>query len=101
MELLRRSADGRLSELFGEVTLPNDIAQRRIGHRRMAHAALAGLAPGDRARLEAYAAGVNAYVAQATLPFEFRLLGATFPPVDGRGHARRDQLPGLVQRRPD
>ena len=80
MELLRRSADGRLSELFGEVTLPNDIAQRRIGHRRMAHAALAGLAPGDRARLEAYAAGVNAYVAQATLPFEFRLLGATFQP---------------------
>jgi penicillin amidase len=80
MELLRRSADGRLSELFGEVTLPADIAARRIGHRRMAHAALGQLAPDDRARLEAYAAGVNAYVAQATLPFEFRLLGARFAP---------------------
>ncbi len=80
MELLRRVADGRLSEIFGDATFASDIEHRRIGHRRMAAAAMDNLEVPARAALEAYAAGVNAYVGQATLPFEFRLLGAAFAP---------------------
>jgi len=80
MELLRRVADGRLSELFGDATVDSDIEQRRIGHRRLARAGLDGLEVPARQALEAYAAGVNAYVARSTLPFEFRLLGASFAP---------------------
>jgi len=60
MELLRRVADGRLSELFGEATLESDTGQRRIGHRRLARAAMDDLEVPARAALEAYAAGVNA-----------------------------------------
>jgi len=80
MELLRRSASGTLAELFGEVALESDIEQRRVGHRRMALDAVTELREGDRARVEAYVAGVNGYLALGTRPFEFHLLRTTVAP---------------------
>jgi penicillin amidase len=76
MELNRRTASGRLSEIFGEVTLETDRFLRTIGLRRVAEAHLAGLNPRTRATLEAYAAGVNAFIAGARgrLPIEFVIL---------------------------
>lgn len=76
MELNRRTASGRLSEIFGEATLGTDRFLRTIGLRRVAEAHLAGLSPRTRANMEAYAAGVNAYVASARgrLPIEFAIL---------------------------
>jgi len=80
LELLRRAADGRLSELFGNVTLPNDIRQRRIGHRRLARHALSDLDAAAGPVVDAYVAGINAYLAVGKPTFEFRLLGTTPAP---------------------
>lgn len=76
MELNRRAASGRLAEIFGEAALPTDRFLRTIGLRRAAEAHLGGLSPQAKQNLEAYAAGVNAFLAQARgrLPLEFAIL---------------------------
>ena len=86
MELMRRAASGRLSELAGPGTLRLDRTVRALGLRRRAEADLATLDPNTRASLDAYARGVNAYIDQRgrfSAP-EFILLGAPEPwtPVD-------------------
>jgi len=75
MEVNRRTATGRLSELFGEVALDTDRLTRTFGFRRLAEADLDG-AGQLRDVLEAYAAGVNGFLDQAggRLPVEFTLL---------------------------
>ncbi len=81
MELMRRAASGRLSELAGSVTLRLDRTNRALGLRRRAEDELPSLDPGTRAMLDAYARGVNAYVHQRgrfAAP-EFILLGAPEP----------------------
>ncbi len=77
MEMNRRVGSGRLAELFGELALPADTFLRRLGLRRAAESDLGELEPGEKALLEAYAAGVNAGRASLgwRIPLEFRLLG--------------------------
>jgi penicillin amidase len=77
MELMRRSADGRLAELFGEVALPQDKLHRTYGFRQVAEGALAFCPASARRSLEAYAAGVNAFIDQnpGRWGLEFQLLG--------------------------
>jgi penicillin amidase len=81
MDFLRRQASGRLSEIFGYAMLPRDIEQRRLGFHRVGPAILAKLPDGQRAMLEAFAAGVNAYLRfvaerpRARTPPELTLLG--------------------------
>lgn len=78
MELGRRAAQGRLSELMGERTVDIDIYFRtlRLGET----AALLEKSASDKARqwLEAYASGVNAWLRERSsdLGPELRLLGA-------------------------
>lgn len=77
MELYRRAAGGRLSELFGERLLPFDRRFLRLGLRRAAAAEFARATPRVRAALERYAGGVNAAVqadGQWGLPVEFSVL---------------------------
>lgn len=76
MELNRRTASGRLSEMFGEAALPTDRFIRTIGLRRAAEAHLGMLSPRSREILKAYSAGVNAYLSLvgSRLPLEFTLL---------------------------
>lgn len=62
METSRRAAQGRLSELFGEITLPWDRFVRALDFDGLARRAVAAQSPEAQAALEAYAAGVNAYV---------------------------------------
>jgi penicillin G amidase len=62
MEFQRRLAAGRLSEVIGEATLEFDRIFRILGLYRAAEADLAVLEPGSRRILDAYAAGVNAYI---------------------------------------
>ena len=79
MDLARRMAQGRMSELLGEVTLETDKRQRQIGHHRIARKAQAQLDEKNRLRLQAYANGVNAYrQTSGAPPFEYLLLGANF-----------------------
>ena len=75
MELIRRKSAGRLAELFGPVALEWDQRQRAYGFERAAREIYAAL-PDDQKQIHiAYAAGVNAFLAQATvLPPEFILL---------------------------
>lgn len=61
MELMRRAASGRLSELVGSSTLRLDRFMRILGLRRRAEAELAELDGDTRAMLDAYARGVNAW----------------------------------------
>ena len=81
MELLRRTARGELAEIFGagpqESTLESDRQHRRYGFAQLAERQEAQTAPKLRAALEAYARGVNAYVASLgdkDLPPEFQVL---------------------------
>ncbi len=64
MMLLRRTVQGRLSEMFGERTLKTDELMRRLGLYRLAQGALAEQDRDTRAALEAYASGVNAYLSR-------------------------------------
>ncbi len=82
MEQTRRFASGRLSEFAGEAALPLDRFARTVGLQHLAETALAGLDPTLRAGLEAYSAGVNAYLARhrGAWPPEFILLGLTPEP---------------------
>ncbi|HVC33001.1 MAG TPA: penicillin acylase family protein [Chloroflexota bacterium] len=87
MELNRRVALGRLSEIFGETTLVFDRFMRRLGFFHPATAELIALEPDERAVLEAYTAGVNAFLNahRQRLPLEFRLLRSRprpWEPVD-------------------
>lgn len=81
MELMRRAASGRLSEIAGPATLAIDRMMRTLGLRVRAVADLAALPADTRSLLDAYASGVNAYIAQKgrfTAP-EFLVLGAPEP----------------------
>ncbi|MFN8010253.1 MAG: penicillin acylase family protein [Holophagaceae bacterium] len=77
MELMRRSAEGRLSELVGAGALPLDRIHRTYGFREVAAAAVPLLPAEERQALEAYAAGVNAYLASrpGRWGLEFQMLG--------------------------
>src|SRR5438552_13288032 len=77
MELQRRYGAGRLAEIFGLQALATDRQMRVLGLYRAAEAELATLSPAVRRGLDAYAAGVNAFLAtrRGALPPEFLLLG--------------------------
>ncbi|MBE0615974.1 MAG: penicillin acylase family protein [Burkholderiales bacterium] len=77
MEMNRRIAAGRLSEALGAATLDADKFLRTLGVRRVAEATLKSLNVETRSQLDAYAAGVNAFLAQRSgpLPPEFLLTG--------------------------
>jgi penicillin amidase len=68
MEMMRRTARGRLSEVLGGATLDSDRFFRTLGLVQQAEATLAELPPDARARLDAYAAGVNALIAPQPWP---------------------------------
>ncbi|HVP43757.1 MAG TPA: penicillin acylase family protein [Terriglobales bacterium] len=76
MDALRRYAGGYMAEIFGPSSLTHDIGQRNLLLGPMAARAAAALSAADRADLEAYAAGVNAYIEshRDNLPVEFRVL---------------------------
>jgi penicillin amidase len=62
MELRRRVAQGRLSEILGAGGLPTDRLMRTLGLYRRAEAAVAHLPDEARRYLESYARGVNAWL---------------------------------------
>ena len=77
MEFQRRIGHGRLSEVFGEVTVPQDRFLRTVGFGRAAHAAWDRLPADARLQIDAYVGGVNAFLAGhrgSALPPEFALL---------------------------
>lgn len=77
MDLARRYAAGELAEVVGPPMLATDRTMRHHRFRSVAAAVVAALTPEDRAILDAYVRGVNAYLAQAAAPPpEYALLNA-------------------------
>ncbi len=64
MMLLRRTAQGRLSEVFGERTFQTDELMRRLGLYEAAQASVSVQSPEATAALEAYSRGVNAWISE-------------------------------------
>ncbi|PTV96977.1 penicillin amidase [Rhodobacter aestuarii] len=62
MTMLRRTVQGRLSEVFGPETLKTDELMRRLDLYGAAMASVSAQSPAARSALEAYARGVNAWV---------------------------------------
>ncbi len=81
MEVSRRTAAGRLAEIFGEKALETDRFLRTLGVKRAAQANFQHLDKETRALLETYAAGVNAFINMGpVLPVEFWVTGAKLEP---------------------
>ena len=79
MDMARRMSQGRMAELLGKLALESDQRQRRIGHNRIADAAINNLSEANSRKLQAYTDGVNYYQKTAkALPFEYLLLGKEF-----------------------
>lgn len=62
MLFLRRAAQGRLSELFGQKTVQADILMRRLDIYRAAQQSVADQDPETQTALRAYADGVNTWL---------------------------------------
>lgn len=71
MDIDRRTAEGTLAELLGQTALGSDIDLRTFGVRRAAERSWSLLSNESKQALEAYAAGVNAYLARHPLPAEY------------------------------
>src|SRR5262249_49070287 len=77
MDLTRRLGAGRLSEIVGPATIETDRFMRRLGLYRVAQANYEHLPPDVQKLFQAYADGVNAYIARPRnlVPPEFLMLG--------------------------
>lgn len=82
MEFARRTAAGRLSEIIGPLGLRGDRFMRTLGIYSLAEASVATLSPEARSALDAYAEGVNAWLADPNnqRPAELIVLGITPEP---------------------
>jgi penicillin amidase len=76
MEFQRRIGHGRLSEIFGTATVPQDRFLRTIGFGRAASSAWERLTPESRRQIDAYVSGVNAFIEShhGRFPPEFTVL---------------------------
>ena len=77
MDLWRRSAQGRLSEVLGPNFIERDAMTRRMQYRGDLDTEWAGYGPDAKAIATAFTRGINAWIRLASdpLPEEFRLAG--------------------------
>ncbi|MBV8472070.1 MAG: penicillin acylase family protein, partial [Hyphomicrobiales bacterium] len=77
MEIQRRVGQGRIAEIAGPDLVNVDRFIRTLDFYRLAESSVAALSPWAQARLQAYADGVNAFLAthKNALPPEFLILG--------------------------
>ena len=77
MELIRRIAAGRLSEVFGEKLVRNDKFFSSLGIEEAAEKTIANLDTNSEAYLlaMAYLDGINQYIENGPTPIEFYLVG--------------------------
>ena len=77
MELMRRIAPGRLSEIFGSVALKNDKFFAGLGIEESSEKAIATLDKNSESYklTVAYLDGINQYMDEGVTPIEFQLVG--------------------------
>ncbi len=76
MDILRRLACGRLSQILGPVTIPSDKLSVALNFQNRARQEYDNLSYNNKIYLDAFANGINAYLANNfdKLPFEFKFL---------------------------
>lgn len=82
MDVRRHITAGRLSEMFGESQIETDAFLRTLGWRKIAEEEVGMLSDRSIEILEAYSAGVNAYIADrsgADLSLEYAVLSLQNP----------------------
>lgn len=88
MDLTARLSQGLLSELLGDAALPSDLENRQTGAAFMAQMFVDNLNPEEAAEFDAFADGINAYIAAVRdrflpppkeLELAFGILGARRP----------------------
>lgn len=82
MDVRRHITAGRLSEMFGASQVTTDSFLRTLGWRRVAEQEIPMLSARSRRILDAYASGVNAYLAERRgdeLSLEYAVLGLQNP----------------------
>lgn len=82
MEFFRKTCGGRIEELTGKkaALVSSDIYLRSLGLYRVCRREYEGYSPAERAPLDAFAAGVNAYISgrePRALSINYALLGLT------------------------
>jgi penicillin G amidase len=82
MDLNRRIGLGRLAEITGPLGVPFDKFARYLGWPRAAAVQVAGGDESTHAVIDAYSAGVNAFIATQPLPAEFKVLAYRPEPWD-------------------
>lgn len=75
MELTRRYGAGRLAEIVGKPALKSDQLMRTLGLYEAAYNSYTALSLPVQTALQAYAEGVNAFIAEGPLPPEYSLAG--------------------------
>lgn len=75
MDSMRRRAAGRWAEFVGPSAVPADRLARRMNAEAASRRDVAIANAETRAMLDAYARGVNAFIAAGKLPVEYALLG--------------------------
>ena len=77
MELIRRIAPGRLSEIFGKDLLQTDVFFAGLGIEEAAEKSIAALDENSEPYLltQAYLNGINQYINEGKTPLEFSLVG--------------------------
>ncbi|MGB0589464.1 MAG: penicillin acylase family protein [Myxococcota bacterium] len=99
IDLARRLGSGRLTELLGDPALPNDMEARGVGMAYVADRIEAHLSETQGQWVDAFAAGINAYIAEVTkgtlpppseLALAAPLLGAEAPSDLMADFTRRD-----------
>ncbi len=77
MELWKRSGQGRLAEVLGPTALLRDVNARLLQYRGDMKAEYESYSPDTKEILEAFTAGINAYLesVKGNLPLEFQMAG--------------------------
>jgi penicillin amidase len=105
LDLARRLSLGRVSALLGDAGLESDLAARATGMTHVADVLLAGFTPEEAADIDAYAAGVNAYIEEvragrlpppSELVLAAPLVGASSPIELMEPFSRRDLAGALA-----
>ena len=88
MEMLRRTARGTLSEIFGNHTLQSDILYRTLNIATLAETDVHVMSSADRSDIEAYTSGINQYITEVGINFhslEVDMVGGLLLPIEPWG----------------
>ncbi len=92
MDYFRKLSAGRLAELLGSPALPSDVQLRTLGVGRAALVSWQAMDAETKGRLQAYANGVNSWLASNPLPPEYLGLELTkvepWSPVDSVSYVK-------------